>query len=273
MVTLGVQAVASARGERGSGYAADGGRTAIDYFDTHSPEELATDAARIAATNLVAEPAPAGEMEMVVGAGGGGVLLHEAVGHGLESDFNRRGTSLYSGRIGERVASDLVTIYDDGNLPEERGSIAVVFEGNTHVENLRQIFDRTLAAPAGKEVDIAKLAADRIHGPGRSDADSAEFSPSLRRALAQQAGDEFDALVVTLGISGSLRPGKHFAAIIDNADRDFCSADIDRADHFRVSVALQLRSLNSGTMSCAGELLRRLAGAKAILIKIALTRR
>jgi TldD protein len=129
MVTLGVQAVASAGGERGSGYAADGGRTSIDYFDLHSPEELAADAARVAATNLVAEPAPAGEMEMVVGAGGGGVLLHEAVGHGLESDFNRRGTSLYSGRIGERVASDLVTIYDDGNLPEERGSITVDDEG------------------------------------------------------------------------------------------------------------------------------------------------
>ncbi|HTV94002.1 MAG TPA: metallopeptidase TldD-related protein [Verrucomicrobiae bacterium] len=129
MVTLGVQAVASLRGKRGSGYAADGGRTAIEYFDTHSPEELSADAARIAATNLDAEPAPAGEMEMVVGAGGGGVLLHEAVGHGLESDFNRRGTSLYSGRVGERVASELVTIYDDGNLPEERGSIAVDDEG------------------------------------------------------------------------------------------------------------------------------------------------
>ncbi len=129
MVTLGVQAVASLRGKRGSGYAADGGRTALNYFDAHSPEELAADAARIAATNLDAEPAPAGEMEMVVGAGGGGVLLHEAVGHGLESDFNRRGTSLYSGRVGERVASELVTIYDDGNLPEERGSIAVDDEG------------------------------------------------------------------------------------------------------------------------------------------------
>jgi TldD protein len=129
LITLGVQAVASARGKRGSGYAADGGRTAVSYFDLHSPEELGTDAARIAATNLDAEPAPAGEMEMVVGAGGGGVLLHEAVGHGLESDFNRRGTSLYSGRIGERVASELVTIYDDGNLPEERGSITVDDEG------------------------------------------------------------------------------------------------------------------------------------------------
>jgi len=129
MVSLGVQAVAHADGERASGYTGDGGRTAIAYFDTHSPEELATDAARIARTNLEATPAPAGEMEMIVGAGGGGVLLHEAVGHGLESDFNRRGTSLYSGRVGERVASDIVTIYDDGNLPEERGSVNVDDEG------------------------------------------------------------------------------------------------------------------------------------------------
>jgi TldD protein len=129
MITLGVQAVASARGGRGSGYAGDGGRTAIGYFNEHPPEVLATDAARIATVNLDAEPAPAGEMEMVVGSGGGGVLLHEAVGHGLESDFNRRGTSLYSGRVGDRVASELVTIYDDGNLPEERGSVSVDDEG------------------------------------------------------------------------------------------------------------------------------------------------
>jgi TldD protein len=129
MITLGVQVVASDKKERGSGYVGDGGRTSIGYFDDHSPETLAADAARIAAVNVSAIPAPAGEMEMVVGAGGGGVLLHEAVGHGLESDFNRRGTSLYSGRIGERVASELVTIYDDGNLPEERGSVNVDDEG------------------------------------------------------------------------------------------------------------------------------------------------
>ncbi|MBV8491625.1 MAG: metalloprotease TldD, partial [Candidatus Eremiobacteraeota bacterium] len=129
LVTLGVQVVASDARERGSGYAGDGGRTSLDFFTTHSPEELARDAARIATVNLVAVPAPAGEMEMIVGAGGGGVLLHEAVGHGLESDFNRRGTSLYSGRVGERVASELVTIFDDGNLPEERGSVNVDDEG------------------------------------------------------------------------------------------------------------------------------------------------
>jgi TldD protein len=129
MITLGVQSVAQHGAERGSGYTGDGGRTSIAYFRDHSPEELARDSARIARTNLEAVPAPAGEMEMIVGAGGGGVLLHEAVGHGLESDFNRRGTSLYSGRVGERVASELVTIYDDGNLPEERGSISVDDEG------------------------------------------------------------------------------------------------------------------------------------------------
>ena len=129
MVALGVQAVASDGKERGSGYVGDGGRTSIDYFDTHTPEELAGDAARIATVNVDARPAPAGEMEMIVGSGGGGVLLHEAVGHGLESDFNRRGTSLYSNRVGERVASELVTIYDDGNLEQERGSLNVDDEG------------------------------------------------------------------------------------------------------------------------------------------------
>jgi TldD protein len=129
LVTLGIQAVASDKRERSSGYAGDGGRTSVAYFDVQTPEILAEDAARIAIVNLCAMPAPAGEMEMIVGAGGGGVLLHEAVGHGLESDFNRRGTSLYSGRVGERVASELVTIFDDGNLEEERGSLNVDDEG------------------------------------------------------------------------------------------------------------------------------------------------
>ncbi|HEX3368606.1 MAG TPA: metallopeptidase TldD-related protein [Candidatus Cybelea sp.] len=129
LITLGVQAVATDKQERSSGYVGDGGRTSISYFDLQTPEDLAEEAARMAIVNLCAAPAPAGEMEMIVGAGGGGVLLHEAVGHGLESDFNRRGTSLYSGRVGEQVASELVTIYDDGNLEEERGSVNVDDEG------------------------------------------------------------------------------------------------------------------------------------------------
>ena len=130
LISLGVQVVTAKDGDRGHGYVGDGGRTSIAFYRTRTPESIALEAARISVTNIEAIPAPAGEMEMIVGSGGGGVLLHEAVGHGLESDFNRQGVSLYSGRVGERVASELVTIYDDGNLPEERGSIAIDDEGH-----------------------------------------------------------------------------------------------------------------------------------------------
>ena len=129
LVSLGVQVVAKDGSRRESGYVADGGRLGIDVYDARTPEAIAGDAARIATTKLGAVDAPAGEMAVVIGPGGGGVLLHEAVGHGLEADFNRKGTSLYSGRVGERVASDLVTIFDDGDLPDERGSVAIDDEG------------------------------------------------------------------------------------------------------------------------------------------------
>jgi TldD protein len=129
LVTFGVQCTAQGS-ERGTGFYGDGRRSSIDFFLEHTPEAIAREAARIACVNAEAIPAPAGEMEVVVGAGSGGVLLHEAVGHGLEGDFNRQGTSLYSGRIGERVANELVTIYDDGNLPGERGTVTVDDEGN-----------------------------------------------------------------------------------------------------------------------------------------------
>jgi TldD protein len=128
LVTFGVQCIAEGS-VRGTGFCGDGGRTSVDYFLERTPEDMAREAARIAGVNCNAIDAPAGEFDVVVGAGSGGVLLHEAVGHGLEGDFNRQGTSLYSGRIGERVASELVTIYDDGNIPGERGSLAIDDEG------------------------------------------------------------------------------------------------------------------------------------------------
>jgi TldD protein len=128
LVSLGVQCVADGK-VRGTGFSGDGGRAGLEVFLERTPERLAREAARIACVNCDARETPAGEFEVIVGAGSGGVLLHEAVGHGLEGDFNRQGTSLYSGRVGERVASELVTIYDDGNLPGERGSISVDDEG------------------------------------------------------------------------------------------------------------------------------------------------
>jgi TldD protein len=129
LVALGVQVVARAGDQRENGYVGDGGRTSIDVFAEKTPESLGRESARIATVKLGAREAPAGELPVVIGPGGGGVLLHEAVGHGLEADFNRKGTSLYAGRVGERVASDLVTIYDDGDLPGERGTVAVDDEG------------------------------------------------------------------------------------------------------------------------------------------------
>lgn len=128
LIVLSAQVVAR-DAVRGFASYADGGRTSLAFYETKTPEAIATEAARIAVMNAEAREAPAGEMAVVVGAGSGGVLLHEAVGHGLEGDFNREGTSLYSGRVGERVASELVTIFDDGDIENERGSISIDDEG------------------------------------------------------------------------------------------------------------------------------------------------
>lgn len=121
---------------RQTGMQGGGGRTGMEYFDTHAPEAIARDAARIAVTNLGAREAPAGRFPVVLGAGDAGVLLHEAVGHGLEADFNRKKTSNYSDRIGERVASPLCTIVDDGTIASSRGSINVDDEGNLPRRNV-----------------------------------------------------------------------------------------------------------------------------------------
>ncbi len=113
-----------------------GGRLGIEYFEGVTPEELARDAARQAVLHQDAVDAPAGTLPVVLGAGDSGILLHEAVGHGLEADFNRKGTSNYSGRVGEPVASDLVTVIDDGTLARSRGSLNIDDEGNETKRNV-----------------------------------------------------------------------------------------------------------------------------------------
>ena len=111
--------------------AGGGGRVGIDFFLTDkTPEHFAQDAARQAIIQLGAVEAPAGEMEVVLGPGWPGILLHEAIGHGLEADFNRKGTSAFSGMVGKRVASDKCTVVDNGTLPSRRGSINVDDEGS-----------------------------------------------------------------------------------------------------------------------------------------------
>lgn len=130
LVRLNVSVVVEENGHREHGYAGGGGRFDYKYFlENDVAFGYAREAVRQAIVNLHAVPAPAGVMPVVLGPGWPGVLLHEAVGHGLEGDFNRKGTSIFSGRIGERVASPLCTIVDDGTLPHRRGSLNIDDEG------------------------------------------------------------------------------------------------------------------------------------------------
>ena len=131
LVRLNVSCIADDDGNLQSGRTGGGGRAGLDVFaDQRSPEQFATAAARLAIVQLSAIEAPAGAMEVVLGPGWPGILLHEAVGHGLESDFNRKGTSAFSGLIGQKVASELCTIVDDGTIESRRGSLNIDDEGN-----------------------------------------------------------------------------------------------------------------------------------------------
>ena len=130
LVRMNVQVIVEQGGRRESGYAGGGGRYSYgELLDGGRPEAWAREALRQALVALESVAAPAGAMPVVLGSGWPGVLLHEAVGHGLEGDFNRKGTSTYAGRMGQRVASPGVTIVDDGTLPGRRGSLNVDDEG------------------------------------------------------------------------------------------------------------------------------------------------
>ena len=130
LLRLNVACIAEAGGNRQNGSAGGGGRIAFETFiEGEQYLDLAREAARRAVLNLDAIDAPAGTMDVVLGPGWPGILLHEAIGHGLEGDFNRKGTSAFSGRIGERIASEACTVVDDGTIPWRRGSLNVDDEG------------------------------------------------------------------------------------------------------------------------------------------------
>lgn len=138
MARMGVSVLAKAGdGNPQRGYAGGGGRVGIDFFLVErTPEHFAAEAARQAIVQLGASPAPAGEMTVVLGPGWPGILLHEAVGHGLEADFNRKGVSAFSNRMGQKVASELCTVIDDGAIRNRRGSINVDDEGHPAQRNI-----------------------------------------------------------------------------------------------------------------------------------------
>jgi TldD protein len=130
LVRVSLQVIAEQDGRREQGVAGGGGRFDYAYFTDDVLKDYAEKAVHQALVNLNAKPAPAGTMTVVLGAGWPGILLHEAIGHGLEGDFNRKGSSAFSGRVGERVAASGVTVVDDGTLARRRGSLNIDDEGN-----------------------------------------------------------------------------------------------------------------------------------------------
>lgn len=136
LVRLSVTVIAEQGERREVGSSGGGGRFGLAYFDEDCISRYVNEAVGAALTNLESRPAPAGEMTVVLGPGWPGVLLHEAIGHGLEGDFNRKGSSAFAGRIGQRVAAKGVTVLDDGTLADRRGSLNVDDEGNPSQRNV-----------------------------------------------------------------------------------------------------------------------------------------
>jgi TldD protein len=166
LVRLNVSVIAQEGDKLRSGTYGGGGRVGLEFFEgDHSPEKFAREAARQAIVQLDAREAPAGEMEVVLGPGWPGILLHEAVGHGLEADFNRKGISAFSGRIGQKVASELCTVVDDGTIPSRRGSLNVDDEGEPTHRNVL-IENGTLVGYLQDKVSADQMKATRT-GNGR----------------------------------------------------------------------------------------------------------
>ena len=136
LVRLSVTVIAEQDGRRESGSGGGGGRFGLGYFHDDIIAGYVDQAVNAALTNLESRPAPAGEMTVVLGPGWPGILLHEAIGHGLEGDFNRKGSSAFAGRVGQRVAAKGVTVLDDGTIPDRRGSLNVDDEGNATQRNV-----------------------------------------------------------------------------------------------------------------------------------------
>jgi len=166
LVRMNVTVLVEQNGRREQGYAGCGGRYTLDELVAEDrPLSLAREAVRQALVNLTAVPAPAGTMTVVLGPGWPGVLLHEAIGHGLEGDFNRKGTSAFSGRIGERVAAPGCTVVDDGTLAARRGSLNIDDEG-TPTQCTTLIEDGVLRGYMQDSLN-ARLMGGRSTGNGR----------------------------------------------------------------------------------------------------------
>ncbi len=181
--------------EMGSG--GGGGRFGLAYFDDAHIEDYVSSAVKAAITNLDSRPAPAGEMTVVLGPGWPGVLLHEAVGHGLEGDFNRKGSSAFSGMIGKRVAAKGVTVLDDGTIADRRGSLNVDDEGHATQKNVL-IEDGILKGYIQDSMN-ARLMKAKPTGNGRRESYAAVPMPRMTNTYMLNGNKTPEEIVASIG--------------------------------------------------------------------------
>jgi TldD protein len=218
LVRLGVQIVAEQNGRRETGYHGLGGRYLYDNLFDEAQWSRAIDLALAQAlTNLESVAAPAGEMPVVLGPGWPGVLLHEAVGHGLEGDFNRKGTSAFSGRIGERVAAPGVTVVDDGAMDQRRGSLTIDDEG-TPTGRTTLIEDGILTGYINDRLN-ARLMGMKATGNGRRE--SFAHAPMPRMTNTFMLAGKDDPAELVSRVSDGIYAKSFGGGLVDNTSGKF----------------------------------------------------
>ncbi|MDO4998049.1 MAG: metalloprotease TldD, partial [Neisseria sp.] len=196
LVRLSVSVIAKHGDRREMGSAGGGGRFDLAYFDEVLLQDYVQTAVKQALINLEARPAPAGVMPVVLGCGWPGVLLHEAVGHGLEGDFNRKQTSVFSGKIGERVAAKGVTVVDQGDIENRRGSLNIDDEGNPTGRKVL-IEDGILVGYLQDEVN-ARLMGDSVTGNGRRESYAATVMPRMTNTFMENGDYPPEEIIASL---------------------------------------------------------------------------
>ncbi len=184
-------------GERRIGSFGGGGRVPFSHFDTFTPEQVAQEAARQALAGLGAKEAEAGQQTVVLAPGWSGILLHEAVGHGLEADFIRKGTSLFAGKLGEKVASELVTVIDDGTMANARGSLNVDDEGTQ--AQFKVLIERGVLKGYMYDSLNAKLMGQQSTGSGRRESFKHLPMPRMTNTYLAPGEDSHEDIIKGVG--------------------------------------------------------------------------
>lgn len=200
LIRLNVSVIVEQDGKRERGSMGGGGRLGLDYFDDALVTSYAHEAVRQALVSLQAIDSPAGTMPVVLGSGWPGILLHEAVGHGLEGDFNRKGTSAFSGRIGEQVASKYCTVVDDGTIADRRGSLSVDDEGNASQNTV--LIENGILKGYMQDEQNARLMGMGVTGNGRRE--SFAHLPMPRMTNTYMHSGEYDPEEIISSVKNGL---------------------------------------------------------------------